>query len=203
MLYKLRNLTSKYFEVPIAKILIKLRFSPNLITLIGLALAIVSGFLISDTTIQNHFVYAAIILLMSGILDLFDGAVARLTNNVTQLGAFIDSFSDRIGEIAVFLGITIYFGLNDNLVGSSLTLAALGGSLTVSYIRARAEALKIKCETGLVARPERIILLFIGILAANWWPPMLTIVMGILTVTTIITSFQRFLIVVKHISKST
>ena len=141
-------------------------------------------------------------MLLSGIMDLFDGAVARLTDNVTKLGAFIDSLSDRIGEIAIFLGLTIYFSMNDNAVGASLTLVGLGGSLTVSYIRARAEALKIECKTGLMARPERIICLFIGLLVANWWLTMLEIIMGILAVVTIITSIQRFLIVVRQISKN-
>lgn len=202
MLYQIRNITAKYFEIPIAKFLIKLRFSPNLVTLIGLALAIVSAYFISDTSIQNHFLFAAIVMLLSGMMDLFDGSVARLTNNVTKLGAFIDSLSDRIGEIAIFLGITIYFSSNDNTLGSAFTLLALGGSLTVSYIRARAEALKIECQAGLMARPERIICLFIGLLVSNWWLPMLEIIMGILAVVTIITSFQRFLIVVKQISKS-
>ena len=202
MLYQIRNITAKYFEIPIAKFLIKLRFSPNLVTLIGLALAIVSAYFISDTSIQNHFLFAAIVMLLSGMMDLFDGSVARLTNNVTKLGAFIDSLSDRIGEIAIFLGITIYFSSNDNTLGSAFTLLALGGSLTVSYIRARAEALKIECQAGLMARPERIICLFIGLLVSNWWFPMLEIIMGILAVVTIITSFQRFLIVVKQISKS-
>ena len=92
--------------------------------------------------------------------------------------------------------------MNDNALGASLTLVALGGSLTVSYIRARAEALNIECKTGLMARPERIICLFIGLLVANWWSPMLEIIMGIIAVVTIITSIQRFLIVVRQISKN-
>ena len=136
MLYKIRNITARYFEIPIAKFLIKLRLSPNLVTLIGLTLAIVSAYFIADTSINNHFLFAAIIMFLSGIMDLFDGAVARLTDNVTKLGAFIDSLSDRIGEIAIFLGLTIYFSMNDNALGASLALVALGGSLTVSYIRA-------------------------------------------------------------------
>ncbi len=202
MFYQIRNITSKYFEYPIAKCLIKLRLSPNLITLLGLALAIVGSYLIADTSIENHFLVAAIVMLLSGIMDLLDGSVARLANKVTKLGAFIDSLADRMGEIAIFLGITIYFSMNDNTVGSAFTLVALGGSLTVSYIRARAEALKIKCETGLMARPERIMCLFIGVLVANWWLPILEIIMGILAVLTIITSLQRFLIVVRQIRKS-
>lgn len=202
MLYKIRNITARYFEIPIAKFLIKLRLSPNSVTLIGLTLAIISAYFIADTSINNHFLFAAIIMFLSGIMDLFDGAVARLTDNVTKLGAFIDSLSDRIGEIAIFLGLTIYFSMNDNALGASLTLVALGGSLTVSYIRARAEALNIECKTGLMARPERIIFLFIGLLVANWWSPILEIIMGIIAVVTIITSIQRFLIVVRQISEN-
>ena len=146
MLHKIRHVTAKHFEVPAAQLLIKAKISPNAITLTGLAFAFISAYLISDTSINNNFLFASILLLLSGMMDLFDGAVARLSNKVTKLGAFIDSVSDRIGEIAIFLGTTIYFSTEGNVLGSSLALAALGGSLTVSYIRARAEYLNIKCD---------------------------------------------------------
>mgnify|MGYP000722331723 CR=1 FL=1 len=201
MLHKIRHVTAKHFEVPAAQLLIKAKISPNAITLTGLAFAFISAYLISDTSINNNFLFASILLLLSGMMDLFDGAVARLSNKVTKLGAFIDSVSDRIGEIAIFLGTTIYFSTEGNVLGSSLALAALGGSLTVSYIRARAESLNIKCDSGFMTRPERIICLFIGILVANWWAPMLEIVMGILVILTIITSIHRFTVAAKQINK--
>tara|TARA_Y100001936_G_C15968713_1_gene609832 strand:- start:271 stop:882 length:612 start_codon:yes stop_codon:yes gene_type:complete len=202
MLYKIRNTTAKYFEIPIAKFLIKLGITPNLVTIIGLALAIVTAYLIADQSITNHFLLASIVMILSGVMDLFDGSIARLTNNVTKFGAFIDSLSDRIAEIAIFLGISIYFVSNGNTLGSSLTLLALGGSLSVSYIRARAEALSIECKAGLMARPERIICLFIGLFVTNWWVHMLEIVIWILAIASIITTGQRFLIVVKNFNNN-
>ncbi|TFG94472.1 MAG: CDP-alcohol phosphatidyltransferase family protein, partial [Myxococcales bacterium] len=105
--------------------------------------------------------WGAVWLLLSGIFDVLDGAVARRGGTASAFGAFFDSTLDRLGEAALFSGIAIYFvttaGQRWPILGLGVSLLALSGSFLVSYTRARAEGLGLDCRVGIAQRPERIV----------------------------------------------
>jgi archaetidylinositol phosphate synthase len=146
----------------------RIGLTPNLTSAIGIALAFVSALAYAEW--QNHQLYllfAIIMLLLSGFCDALDGILARLYQQVTPFGGFLDSLLDRYADAVIYAGIIIG-GLCDTLWG----LVALTGSLLVSYSRARAEAAGIKMESvGLAERAERLLILIIASLVALFWQP--------------------------------
>lgn len=134
---------------------LKLRLHPDFLTVLGLLFSILTACFYKF----GLFFHAAVGLLLSGICDATDGEVARRSGRVTRFGAFLDSVLDRYSEILIFLGIFIYYLKSSAAV---LVILGLSGSLMVSYVRARAEALGEECKSGLLLRPERLALLFVG-----------------------------------------
>jgi CDP-diacylglycerol--glycerol-3-phosphate 3-phosphatidyltransferase len=120
---------------------------------------------------MGHFVPGGVLVLVAGLFDLLDGAVARFTKRSTKFGAILDSTSDRVSEAAILAGLLVWYvrqqasleevGLEIVLV---LIFAVLVGSFLVSYLRARAEGLGLQCQIGLFTRAERVIVLAIGLL---------------------------------------
>jgi CDP-diacylglycerol--glycerol-3-phosphate 3-phosphatidyltransferase len=155
--------------------LAQLGVTPNMLTSLGLLLSIVTALVIA----QGYLFIAGLLVLFAGIFDMFDGAMARVRNAATILGAFLDSTLDRYSESIILFGLLYYAmqnpGLQDALWPVSheqmwmvtCIFASMAGSLMVSYTKARAEGLGIECKTGLLARPERVIILAIGLLTAN------------------------------------
>lgn len=134
----------------------KLGVTPNMATLIGLGLNVIVAVILGF----GHPVIAGILLLLASAFDMVDGAIARATNTISKFGGFFDSTIDRYSEIVVYVGLLAWLNTtNDDHLGSFLTLVAATGALMISYARARAEALDYKASVGLVARPERVILL--------------------------------------------
>lgn len=173
-----------------------LGITPNMLTVAGLLLTILTAGVIAD----NHLRIGGVLVLGSGIFDMFDGAMARVSQKSSKFGAFFDSTLDRYAEGILFLGIIIYAQLhlpqNTLLIGSVTTanltvwlayLAALS-SLMISYARARAEGLGLDCKIGLLARPERVILLALGLLIGQ---VALVWVMLIMAILTTVTAIQR------------
>ena len=128
----LRSLLSSRVEQPIARILAALGLSPNAITLIGMFGAVAAGVLAS----QGLLLAAGAATLVAGILDLFDGSVARLTGRKSKFGALLDSTADRVSEAAVLVGLAVYYAGEGSLVGVALSCGAMAGSMMVSYVRA-------------------------------------------------------------------
>ena len=151
-----------------AKAAHKIGLTPNRISGVGIILAFLSA--LAYTEWQNHPLYlllATALLLLSGFCDALDGVVARLYQQTTVFGGFLDSLLDRYADAAVYVAI-IVGGLCDPIWG----LIALTGSLLVSYSRARAEAAGINMESvGLAERAERIIILAIASILALFGPP--------------------------------
>ena len=153
--------------------LARLGISPNLLTSIGLLLSVVSALVIA----QGYLFLAGLLVLFAGIFDMFDGAMARLRNAATTFGAFLDSTLDRYSESIILFGLLWYAlqhpSLQDRLWPVpheqtwmiALIFVSVVGSLMVSYTKARAEGLGIECKGGLLARPERVIILAIGLLS--------------------------------------
>jgi archaetidylinositol phosphate synthase len=155
----------------------KIGLTPNIISVIGLALAIFSA--AAYAMVQNQpvlLLLAVVLLLASGFCDILDGVLARTHQQASVFGGFFDSLLDRYADAAVYAGVIIG-GLCDPAWG----LVALAGSLLVSYSRARAEAAGIKMESvGIAERAERMIILAVASLVAFFWPQVLTV--GFLTI---------------------
>jgi CDP-diacylglycerol---glycerol-3-phosphate 3-phosphatidyltransferase len=133
--------------------------------------------------------------LLSGFFDIIDGALARKTNQVTRFGGILDSTLDRISEAAVLLGIMAFYLFNDQLFSPWIILLiglAIMGSFLVSYVRARAEALKIECQVGIFTRAERVIILALGLLLSSL-PYVLVGALAIIALLSIVTMIQRLM----------
>ena len=174
---------------PVVGILSKSGITPNALSLINLALNIVAACVIAT----GHFLLAGVLVLVSGLFDLLDGALARFTKQSAKFGAILDSTVDRVSEAVILCGLLIWYirqeaslqevGLEIVLV---LIFAVLVGSFLVSYIRARAEGLGLQCQVGLFTRAERVIVLAIGLLVNR-----IFIALCILVVFVSITVIQR------------
>ena len=172
--------------------------TPNTVSLIGLALALLSAFAYAVT--RGHplwILLATVLLLASGFCDALDGIIARIYQQTSVFGGFLDSLLDRYADAAVYAGVIIG-GLCDPLWG----LAALAGSMMVSYSRARAEAAEIKMESiGVAERAERMLILSIASIAAIFWLPALNIGIILLAVLSNFTVLQRGLHVYNSLKK--
>jgi CDP-diacylglycerol--glycerol-3-phosphate 3-phosphatidyltransferase len=168
---------------PIVRILSKSGITPNALTFINLALSIVAAYVIAT----NHLTLGGALVLVSGLFDLLDGALARFTKQTTKFGAILDSTVDRISEAATLCGLLIWSVPRE---GASLKIVlifvVLIGSFLVSYIRARAEGLGWQCQVGLFTRAERVIVLAIGLLINQ-----IFIALCVLAVFVFITVVQR------------
>jgi archaetidylinositol phosphate synthase len=172
--------------------------TPNMLSAVGLLLALFSAAAYAVTQSQPLWILlATILLLASGFCDALDGVIARIYQQESVFGGFLDSLLDRYADAAVYAGIIIG-GLCDPLWG----LAALAGSILVSYSRARAEAAEIKMESvGVAERAERMLILSIASIAAIFWLPALNIGMILLAVLSNFTVLQRGLHVYNSLKK--
>ena len=149
---------------PIVAFLDRLKFSPDLLTVIGMLGHLPVAYLI----IIGRFTTAGLLLAFFALFDALDGPLARLQNAAPRpFGAFLDSALDRLAEIILFGGFLLYAFLQDDLLLFIFSFLACTGSLMVSYARARAEGLGIECKVGLFGRVERYILIVILLLFAQ------------------------------------
>ena len=183
----IRQAINAYVELPVARGLARLGVSPNAVTFAGLAGAGVSAYLISE----GIFWAGGVVMLLAGILDLFDGALARATGQDSDFGALLDSVIDRVSEIVVLLGLLLFYARNGSVEGSVLVYLAAGGSVMVSYLRARSEGLGIECKVGIMTRPERVAALGFGLIIGHWLPNVVLAVLGAIAALTILTTAQR------------
>jgi CDP-diacylglycerol---glycerol-3-phosphate 3-phosphatidyltransferase len=137
-----------------------LGINPNFLTLAGLVITLLAAFYLA----RGRFVEAGIVIIFSGIFDMLDGRVARITHNVTKFGAFFDSVLDRYSDMVIFVGLMVYYAKGQRLTYMILSGIVMMGSVMTSYTRARAESLIPLCKVGFMERPERLVLLIIGTL---------------------------------------
>ena len=165
----------------------RLPVTPNQITVIGTALTFVAAVL----TAMGQLRWGGVVLAFAGTFDILDGALARSTRRGYPYGAFLDSTLDRYSEGAMYLGLVAYFVSAGGPLERWLvlaTVAALAGSFLVSYVRARAQSLGFTCETGLFARPERVVAIVVGLIFGG---VVLVAVVFLLAILTNLTALQR------------
>lgn len=177
----------------ISKFFIKLGIRPNMVTTAGLIGNLIASILIA----QGNLLWGGLLALLVGPLDALDGTMARLLNESSRYGAFVDSVTDRYSEIALFGGLLIFFIQTGTWQDALLVFLAVVGSIMVSYIRARAESLDFSAKVGLFTRAERYLVLIPGIIFG--YP---RISLWILAVLTNFTALQRFWFVRKQARQS-
>ena len=190
----MRRALGKYFTEPIVTVLEKTHITPNAVTCLGLLITIAAAVLVA----LEHPFAAGFVVLFAGLFDMLDGALARRTNHVTKFGGVLDSTLDRISEAAVLIGIAVFYANRQSTWGVALAGITMISSQLVSYIRAKAEALNINCEIGIFTRPERVVILSIGLLLSRF-NNVLLIALAIIAVLSFFTAGQRLFFVWKKI----
>jgi CDP-diacylglycerol--glycerol-3-phosphate 3-phosphatidyltransferase len=173
---------------PVARFVADIGVPPSAITLAGLVLSVFAAWAIAT----GHFPRGAVLLAVAGICDMIDGASARAGNRVSSRGAFLDSTVDRYSEIVVLLGALLHYlarsPRSPEILTAAVIFLAAGGSLMVSYTRARAEAVGTSCEVGWAERPERVVILIVGALFGR---NVFRIALWVLAILSHITALQR------------
>lgn len=164
---------------PVNLVLHRLRVNPDHLTLAGLVFGVLAGLAFA----QGRLVLGGIFFGLSGLSDMFDGSLARAAGETTPFGSFLDSVTDRYTECFVFGGLAWHYASSGVLL---LVVAALTGSLLVSYTKARAESLIGRCDVGILERPERMIILIAGAVSGYTVPALV-----VLAVFAHITALQR------------
>jgi CDP-diacylglycerol--glycerol-3-phosphate 3-phosphatidyltransferase len=136
------------------------KIHPNVLTFLGLVINIGAAFLLAG----GQFRWAGVVIIGAGLFDMVDGRVARETNRVTRFGGFFDSVLDRYSDLALYMGLLVYYASINRPGYIVLTAVVMTGSVMVSYTRARAENAIPRCKVGFLERPERIVLIIIGAL---------------------------------------
>jgi CDP-diacylglycerol--glycerol-3-phosphate 3-phosphatidyltransferase len=186
---------------PVERLLVG-RVSPNVITALSLALCAATGLAVG----LGHLPAAVWLFAFAGIFDVLDGRIARLSNHETAAGALFDSVSDRWGELLAFAGYIWYLRESPWLLA---VMAALCGSMMVSYTRARAEGLGISLSGGIMQRAERMVLVAAGTLIAAWFgtsdpelvPPILGVTMLACGLASTATAINRWIIAYRALAK--
>ena len=155
------------------------KINPNVLTFFGLVINIVAASFLAT----GRFRTAGLVIIFAGLFDMVDGRVARATNQVTRFGGFFDSVLDRYSDLALLVGLLVYYGTINRPAYVVLTAVVMTASVMISYTRTRAENIIPACKVGFMERPERVVLLIIGALFLRMAPVLWVIaVLGNLTV---------------------
>ena len=175
---------------PLVRLLSALRVRPDTLTILGWTLSVGAAVLFGVGYAQ----VAGVVMLLGGLFDALDGAVARESNRMSSFGAFLDSTLDRLSECAIFVGIIFFYAASDVPLGALVGGCAMVFSLLTSYARARAEGLGIECEVGLLERAGRVVILSVFSMAG-----LLTVGVCLVGVGALVTTAQRIL----HVRRAT
>ena len=136
------------------------RINPNVLTFLGLVINMIAAAFLAFGAFRT----AGAVIIFAGLFDMVDGRVARATNQVTRFGGFFDSVLDRYSDLALLVGLLVYYGTINRPAYVVLTAIVMTASVMISYTRTRAENIIPSCKVGFLERPERIVLLIIGAL---------------------------------------
>lgn len=165
-----------------AKVLRLSSLNPNTLTLLGVIANLGAAFFIAS----GKWWWAGFLVLIGGMFDVLDGAIARINGRATSFGAFFDSVMDRFSDFLLFIAFAFYYATKGEIGKMLLALFSMMGSIMVPFCRARAEVFIASCKVGWLERPERIILITIA-LFSGWIVPILWIIL----VFSFVTVFQR------------
>ncbi|MHB8895515.1 MAG: CDP-alcohol phosphatidyltransferase family protein [Candidatus Geothermincolia bacterium] len=171
--------------------------SPNVLTILGMASAVVCGYFLAVGNVP----LAAVFFVLSGVLDLVDGYVAKKLDKITVFGSFLDSFSDRVSDAAIYLGIAVLYLRRGEGIYVGLAFVLLVTSFLISYTRAKAEALGVTCKAGLMARAPRFLALGVGLFFNGLSPWVLRSVLWIVAILSVETLVARLIEVWKVLDK--
>lgn len=160
-----------FLDRPLGAFARKISISPNSLTVFGFLVTCLAALII-----PMNLKLGGILILFGGIFDMLDGIVARTNGRATKFGAFLDSVLDRYSDAFIFLAIAWYLGGKGDHTGVLLSLGTMVGTFLISYTRARAAGLGKDCHTGLMERPERIVLLAFATIT-GWLIPVLWIML--------------------------
>jgi CDP-diacylglycerol--glycerol-3-phosphate 3-phosphatidyltransferase len=182
--------------------LARTRITPDALTVTGVTLCFFASVLVlfEGRNEMLFFWLGATVFVAGSILDILDGALARAGGKSTVFGAFLDSTTDRVGEFFMLAAIAYVFAVDGRDVFVVVAVAAVAGSLLVSYTRARAEALGLKGDVGIGSRAERVVVITAGLVLAPWG--VLPWAIALLTATAWITVVQRVLHVRKQLMEA-
>jgi phosphatidylglycerophosphate synthase len=169
---------------PVARGLLALRLRPNHLTVLGLGVSLLAAVSFA----RGRHAWGALLVILAGLFDFFDGSLARLSGQVTPFGAFLDSVMDRYSDLAMLAGILFFFARGGRAGQVLLALVAIIGTVMVSYTKARAQAIGVACDIGLMERPERLI-----VLSAGGLLDLLTPALWVLAVLANVTAIRRIL----------
>ena len=189
MLERFRGLSATLLA-PVARFLIKVGVSPDVVTILG-TLGVAVGALVCFP--QGWLWQGVVVVTIFVVSDMVDGQMAKITNSASRWGAFLDSTSDRLGDAAVFGGILLYFVyVRDSSLWAGIALAGLVFGQWTSYVKARAESLGFTCSGGLAARADRLVIMLVGTLLAGLGIPyVLEVAVSLLALASMITVLQR------------
>lgn len=171
---------------PLVWLLSTMRVRPDTLTFMGWGLSIGAAILFGVGYIKS----AGAVMLLAGLFDALDGAVARETGRMSSFGAFLDSTLDRLSESAVFVGIVFFYASASRPYEALVAGVAMTFSLLTSYTRARAEGLGLKCEVGILERAGRVVILSVLSLLG-----FVTVGVGLVAVGALVTTVQRMIYV--------
>jgi CDP-diacylglycerol--glycerol-3-phosphate 3-phosphatidyltransferase len=190
-LSRVRSAIAYWLTEPVVRVLARTRITPSALTWLGFILALGAAALV----ITRHPLAAGFVVLLAGFFDILDGALARHIEQATRFGAVLDSTLDRLSEAVLLLAILVLYVRGEFIIGILLAGVALPSSLLVSYIRARAEAVGLECQVGLFTRPERVVVLALGLLLSQIDYGFLAIALAIIVVFSFVTVGQRLVYV--------
>ncbi len=171
---------------PLVALLARLHISPNVVSVVGFAITALAAWPLAT----GHFVIGGLVLLGGSATDMIDGALARATGSSSKRGGFLDSNLDRVAEAGVLFGLLYYFADRGETVVVLLVFAVLVASVLVSFVKARAEGLGLRCDVGVVTRPERVLLLGAGLISGQ-----IAVFLYIVAAASLLTFVHRFMYV--------
>lgn len=188
LLDQVRRAFPRHWFLPIALALGRVGLTPNAVSAIGVGLSIAGALVLA----QGYFFFGGVMVLVSGAFDLLDGQLARATKQASPFGALLDSTLDRLSEAVLLFGLLVYYSGQQAQGEVLLIYAAVIGSLMVSYVKARAEGLGLKCDVGWLQRGERVVFLAAGLIldyVTGGWS--MTLTLWLLAALTNATAVQR------------
>jgi len=191
---------ARLFE-PIASGLMRLGLTPDHVTIAGTTLVVATALVAYP---QGYLLTGTLLIAVFVLADSLDGTMARLSGRSSDWGAFLDSTLDRFSDAAIFSGLTIWFVTQDDILGASLTLAALVLGQLVSYTRARAEGLGAQAAVGVAERTERLIVVLVaaGVVGLGLPDVVLVVAMAVLVLASAATVIQRMVVVRRQLLPS-